>query len=220
MNRTALGLAVGAGYILGRTKKLKLAFAVGSLVAGKRMQLGPRALAGLVDQQLRNNPQFKEIGDQLRLDLRGVGKAASGALLERQIEGIADRLHDRTSQVRDQISGVVPQTPDVPGLWDEDDEDEEARADEGAARAGGADADEHEAEAAEDEEAPPRKEAAKRAPVRKAAKKATPAAAGKAPARKTTAKKTTAAKTASKKSAAAKAGARGAARGSRGEGRR
>lgn len=220
MNRTALGLAVGAGYILGRSKKLKLAFAVGSLVAGKRMQLGPRALAGLVDQQLRNNPQFKEIGDQLRLDLRGVGKAASGALLERQIEGIADRLHDRTSQVRDQISGVVPQTPDVPGLWDEDDEDEEARADEGAARAGGADADEHEAEAAEDEEAPPRKEAAKRAPVRKAAKKATPAAAGKAPARKTTAKKTTAAKTASKKSAAAKAGARGAARGSRGEGRR
>ncbi len=36
MNRTALGLAIGAGYVLGRTKKMKLAFAVGSLVAGKR----------------------------------------------------------------------------------------------------------------------------------------------------------------------------------------
>ncbi|MGW3728999.1 DNA primase, partial [Streptomyces sp. NPDC000851] len=65
MNRVGLGLAIGAGYVLGRTRKLKLAFAVGTLVAGKRMQLSPRALADLVSGQLRNNPQFKEIGDQL-----------------------------------------------------------------------------------------------------------------------------------------------------------
>ncbi len=77
MNRVGLGLAVGAGYLLGRTKKAKLAFAVGSLVAGKKMNLGPRAIADLVNQQLKDNPQFKEIGDQLRQDLRGVGKAAS-----------------------------------------------------------------------------------------------------------------------------------------------
>ena len=32
MNRTGLGLAVGAGYLLGRTRKLKMAFAVGTLV--------------------------------------------------------------------------------------------------------------------------------------------------------------------------------------------
>ena len=34
-----MGLAVGAGYVLGRTKKMKLAFAVGTMVAGKRMNL-------------------------------------------------------------------------------------------------------------------------------------------------------------------------------------
>ncbi|NUO40622.1 MAG: DNA primase, partial [Streptomyces sp.] len=91
MNRVGLGLAVGAGYVLGRTKKLKMAVAVGTLVAGKRMQLSPRALADLVSGQLRNNPQFKEIGDQLRQDLRGVGKAASGAMVERQIDALAGR---------------------------------------------------------------------------------------------------------------------------------
>ncbi|WP_217212515.1 DNA primase [Streptomyces sp. AC550_RSS872] len=109
MNRVGLGLAVGAGYVLGRTKKLKLAFAVGTLVAGKRMQLSPRALADLVSQQLQNNPQFKELGDQLREDLRGVGKAASGAMVERQLDAFADRLHGRTAQVRDQLAGGVPE---------------------------------------------------------------------------------------------------------------
>ncbi|MCQ4208463.1 DNA primase [Streptomyces longispororuber] len=113
MNRAALGLAVGAGYVLGRTKKMKLAFAVGTMVAGKRLKLSPSALADLVSQQLANNPQFKEIADELRQDLRGVGKAASGALVERQIEGLAGRLHDRTRGVRDRIEGVVPDVDDV-----------------------------------------------------------------------------------------------------------
>ncbi|MFI6876667.1 DNA primase [Streptomyces sp. NPDC050400] len=113
MNRAALGLAVGAGYVLGRTKKMKLAFAVGTMVAGKRLKLSPSALADLVSQQLANNPQFKEIGDELRQDLRGVGKAASGALVERQIEGLAGRLHDRTRGVRDRIEGVAPDVDDV-----------------------------------------------------------------------------------------------------------
>ncbi|MFE3185468.1 DNA primase [Streptomyces violascens] len=120
-NRLGLGLAVGAGYLLGRTKKAKLAFGIGTLVMGKRLQLSPRAIADFAAAQLADNPQFKEIGDQLREDLRGVGKAATGALLNRQIEGIADRLHDRTLDVQDRISGVVP---DVPGSVEYEDEDE------------------------------------------------------------------------------------------------
>ncbi|MYU05470.1 DNA primase [Streptomyces sp. SID8366] len=104
MNRTALGLAIGAGYFLGRTRKLKMAIAVGSLVAGKKLNLGPGALVDLARKQLLDNPQFKEIGGQLRTDLRGVGKAASGAMIERQISSLADRLHDRTAQVRGEAS--------------------------------------------------------------------------------------------------------------------
>lgn len=124
MNRMGLGLAVGAGYVLGRTKKMKLAFAVGTLVAGKKLNLSPRALAELVTQQLQNNPQFKEIGDELRQDLRGVGKAASGALVERQIQGLADRLHSRTADVRGKLSGGG----DGDGARDEDEADDESRA--------------------------------------------------------------------------------------------
>ncbi|MEU0331741.1 DNA primase [Streptomyces sp. NPDC006193] len=214
MNRTALGLAVGAGYMLGRTKKLKLALAVGSFVAGKKMNLGPRALADQLSRQLRDNPQFKEIGDQLRGDLRGVGKAATGAMVERQISSLADRLHGRTAQVRDQLSGVVPgdsgeEREDAGGAEDtregsaeetpepeEDDHDGDRDRDTG--REGRGDGSRGAQRAAK----PP----VKKAPAKKAAAKKT------APAKKTAAKKTTAAgKTAGKKTAGAGDAARRAA---------
>ncbi|MFD9192218.1 DNA primase [Streptomyces phaeochromogenes] len=227
MNRLGLGLAVGAGYVLGRTKKMKLAFAIGTMVAGKRMHLSPRALADLVSGQLQNNPQFKEIGDQLREDLRGVGKAASGALVERQIEGLADRLHGRTEQVRDQLSGVVPDVPGVGGKSggrsrddrEDEPEDEYEDYDEYDERDPDASDDEvgerESAEDAEDEERPrprkraPAKKAAKKAPAKKAAEKRSPRK--EAPAKKTAAR--AAKKAPAKKTAAARTAGRSASRG-------
>ncbi|MEV6943453.1 DNA primase [Streptomyces sp. NPDC051172] len=225
MNRVGLGLAVGAGYVLGRTKKMKMAFAVGSLVAGKRMNLSPRALADLVSQQLHNNPQLKEIGDQLREDLRGVGKAASGAMVERQMDALADRLHGRTAQVRDQLSGA---TDRAKGLLDDEEEDEAPEEDENEESGEAEDEDsrdeyddeepadeERDADEPEGEEEPPSdeaegrparksaKKAAKKAPAKKTAAKRSPAK--KAPAKKAASKQTTAKKSAAKRTAARKA---------------
>ncbi|MCX5040441.1 MULTISPECIES: DNA primase [Streptomyces] len=205
MNRTGLGLAIGAGYLLGRTKKLKLAVAVGTMVAGKKMNLTPKGIAELVSGQLQNNPQFKEIGDQLRTDLRGVGKAASGAMVERQMDALADRLHGRTAEVRDQLSGVASQAPGV-GSDDsrdsrdsEDSEDSEYEESEPPEAHGGSDdreAHEERDERRDERRAPRRERPARKAPseARKTAKKTpakTPAkkAAAKAPAKKAAAKR-------------------------------
>ncbi|GGS40228.1 DNA primase [Streptomyces violaceus] len=209
MNRVGLGLAIGAGYLLGRTKKLKMAVAVGGLVAGKKLNLSPRMVADLLQEQLRNNPQFKEIGDQLREDLRGVGKAASGAMVERQIDALADRLHGRTAQVRDQLTGVVPggQDEDAEDAEYEDEEPEEPE-DSGPdedeePEDSGADEEEGEEEDEEPEakQAPAKKAPAKKAPAQKAAKKAP---AKKAPAKKAPAKKTAGRKAAAKRTTPAK----------------
>ncbi|WP_175435769.1 DNA primase [Streptomyces hawaiiensis] len=228
MNRMGLGLAVGAGYLLGRTKKLKMAVAVGGLVAGKKLNLSPRMVADLLQQQLRNNPQFKEIGDQLREDLRGVGKAASGAMVERQIDALADRLHGRTAQMRDQLTGAVPgsgrddedaedaeyedeepedeatddEEPEDEATDDEEPEDEEPE-DEEREDEEREDDEPDDSASQEDEEPEPaaKKDQAKRAPAKKTAKKA-PAkkTAQKAPAKKAAAGR----KTAAKKTTAAK----------------
>ncbi|WP_406162015.1 DNA primase [Streptomyces sp. NBC_00882] len=227
MNRVGMGLAIGAGYVLGRTKKLKFAFAVGTLVAGKRMHLSPRAVADLVSQQLLKNPQFKEIGDTLREDLRGVGKAASGAMVERQIDAIADRLHGRTAEVRDQLSGVVPE---VPGLSEDEESegDEEPREEETGDTEAEADeepSDEHEDDEPdeagdEQDEAPaaakktakkaPAKKTAQKAPGRKPPAKKTAQSQGRTTGKKTAAKKTTAKKTAARKATAGGGAGRGA----------
>ncbi|MFJ9008105.1 DNA primase [Streptomyces canus] len=227
MNRVGMGLAIGAGYVLGRTKKLKFAFAVGTLVAGKRMHLSPRAVADLVSQQLLKNPQFKEIGETLREDLRGVGKAASGAMVERQIDAIADRLHGRTAQVRDELSGVAPEMPD---LFEDEEEDSEGDAGPEQEETGTTEAeadeepsDEHEDDEAEDEQdeapaaakrtakkVPAKKTAAKKEPGRKPPAKKAAQSQGRTPGKRTAAKKTTAKKTAARKATAASGAGRGA----------
>ncbi|MFE9611138.1 DNA primase [Streptomyces sp. NPDC006012] len=222
MNRVGLGLAMGAGYVLGRTKKMKLAFAIGSLMAGKRLNLGPRAVADLVNQQLRDNPQFKEIGSQLREDLEGVGKAASGAMVERQMNALADRLHGQTAQMRDQLAGVLPDTSapaadegenEEPGEPDEETEsgrkevpeskDEPERKDEAGRR--------EEPESKDEEAQGPAQRVVKKAPARTTARNA----ARTAPARKGAPKKT-----AARKTAAAGSGSTGQARRPKGGGGR
>ncbi|MEV8124252.1 DNA primase [Streptomyces sp. NPDC085944] len=197
MNRTGLGLAIGAGYLLGRTKKLKLAVAVGTMVAGKKMNLTPKGIAELVSGQLQNNPQFKEIGDQLRTDLRGVGKAASGAMVERQLDALADRLHGRTAEVRDQLSGVASQAPGVGSDHSRDsDESQDSEYEAHDER------DEREHDERGERRAPRSERPTRKAPpeARKTAKKS-PAkkAAPKAPARKAAAKRAQPAKKAAAK---------------------
>jgi hypothetical protein len=207
MNRAALGLALGAGYLLGRTRKLKMAMAVGSVVAGKKLNLTPRGVAQLVNQQLRDNPQFKEIGDQLRQDLQGVGKAASGALVERQMTALADRLHSRTERVRGQVSGSAPGTGSKNDEQETGEDEEQETGEESADRASGTgDAD----EGREDEqrgERPAKKAAQKKAPGRKDGERG--AAARKTAAKKTAKKTGAARKTAAKQTAGAGSAARG-----------
>lgn len=209
MNRTGLGLAVGAGYVLGRTKKMKLAFALGTLVAGKRMHLSPRALADLVSQQLQNNPQFKEISEQLREGARGAGKAATGALLERQIDGLADRLHGRTTRMREQLAEVTPDGPgaDAEEARDETEESEEEPHERDERDEGDRDEDSGEAadeEREQEQEPAARKNTAKKGAAKKAAarKPAQKPAAKKAPAQKPAAKKTAGRRTGAKKAPA------------------
>ncbi|MEU9752934.1 DNA primase [Streptomyces althioticus] len=203
MNRTGMGLAIGAGYLLGRTKKLKMALAVGGLVAGKKLNLSPRAVADLVSQQLRDNPQFKELGDQLRGDLRGVGKAASGALVERQISSLADRLHGRTAEVRGRLDGGGEDrdgTDESAGEEPYGEETDDRGQDDREPDDSGEDRDDDGGRGSGPEAGRTAKKAAKKAPAKKgpAAKKAAPAkrAAG-GPAKKAAAKKTAAKKTAS-----------------------
>jgi hypothetical protein len=173
-NGAMIGLALGAGYVLGRTKKAKLAITIGTMAAGRR--LAPSgALKSLVAEQLKSNPELKALGGQLRGDLGGVGKAAAGALVSRRIEKAADLLHDRTQGVQDRIRSAGEGDS---GDADDEESDGEEDAGEDSGEAAG------EEKGGEGKARPKRKAPARKSTAGRATKKA--------PAKKSTAKKTTA----------------------------
>ncbi|WBB62910.1 DNA primase [Streptomyces sp. WMMC500] len=176
--------------MLGRTRKAKLALTLAGAAAGRKLPLSPQAVGSLLTERLNASPQLKQVGDQLRRDLGGVGKAATGALVERRVSGLADRLEDRTRGLQDRLTGGR----DEPADADEHDETDER-----------AERDEDEVPEAHDTPAPKKKASGKQAPRRKAAAAAKPAKKAASGARRT-------ASSAKKAGTAKSAGTRGGGR--------
>jgi flagellar biosynthesis GTPase FlhF len=166
--RTAIAAAVAGGYVLGRTRKAKMAFAIGTLLAGRRFGLNPASLAAEGVRQLRETPHLAGLREQIGGDLVEAARAAASASADRRFSAFADTLRERG---REDTGGEE--------LEDEDYEDEE---------------EEPEEESSERRQAPARER--KKAPAKKAAAKKTgpakkAAARGKAaPAKKAAGKKT------------------------------
>lgn len=57
MTKIALAVAVAGGYVLGRAKKGRLAFAMATYIAGRRFGLDPRQLATEGLRRLKDVPQ-------------------------------------------------------------------------------------------------------------------------------------------------------------------
>lgn len=106
-NKSALAAALMGGYLLGRTKKGKMAFALATFVAGRRFGLNPRGLAGEGMRRLSESPQFGEVVEQVRGELLHAGRAAARALAERRMDALAGSLRSLT----DGLAGQLPETP-------------------------------------------------------------------------------------------------------------
>ena len=105
---TQAALAVGAGYLLGRRRKMRLATmlaagaATGGLgsLGGKALQRGIKML-GSSEALGKFAPQLGELADTVRGDLIDAGKAAATAAVSNRIESLTDSLHERAEVVRD-----------------------------------------------------------------------------------------------------------------------
>ncbi|GAA5035189.1 hypothetical protein [Actinopolymorpha pittospori] len=94
---TKISLAVIGGYILGRRKKVKLALLLGSVLVGKRLDM--RALGKEVVGRLSESPEVGRIVGDVRGELMSTGRAAAMSALSRPLEGLADRLEERTARL-------------------------------------------------------------------------------------------------------------------------
>lgn len=91
------GLALAGGYLLGRTKKAKLAIGFGMFLAGKKLPLDPRELGRLVS----TSPVLAGLSNQVRSELVDATKSAASSALTHRMTGLADSLHERTLSLGD-----------------------------------------------------------------------------------------------------------------------
>src|SRR5688572_27668866 len=87
-----IALGVASGYLLGRTKKLKLAITVGSMLAGKKLATNPQALLAQGSQLIDKNPELKKLQDQITGKLVEAAKAAAVTTATSRLEQLSSSL--------------------------------------------------------------------------------------------------------------------------------
>lgn len=122
MTNGKIAVAITGGYLLGRTKKAKLAIGLGMLLAGKKITLDPQQLARAV----ADSPLLSGLNAQARKELTGAAKKAATSALSTRMNGLADSLHDRTLSLRGEAGD-----DDGEDREDEEPEDDEPADEEG-----------------------------------------------------------------------------------------
>ncbi|WP_326608228.1 histone protein [Streptomyces sp. NBC_01800] len=97
--KATLAAAVVGGYVLGRTKKGRLALTIATYLAGRRFGLEPRQLAAEGMRRLGEMPQFAELQDQLKGEVLDAGRKAVTAVADRGMSSLADVISDRTARL-------------------------------------------------------------------------------------------------------------------------
>ncbi|MFE1172885.1 hypothetical protein [Streptomyces sp. NPDC058773] len=93
MSTAKIGVALVGGYLLGRTKKAKMAIGLGMFLAGRKLKPDSRQLRTLV----ANSPVLGPLNDQVRKELVDATKAAAGTALTQRMNGLAGSLRERTA---------------------------------------------------------------------------------------------------------------------------
>ncbi|WP_070195452.1 hypothetical protein [Streptomyces oceani] len=98
--KAALTAAIAAGYVLGRTRKGKVALTLASIAAGRRLSVSPQDLLTHGVRTLKDSPQFGRLSEQVRGELAESGRTALTSATDRTMNSLADRLQQRTQALQ------------------------------------------------------------------------------------------------------------------------
>jgi hypothetical protein len=117
-----LGLAVTAGYVLGRMHKMKWALAIAAMVGRGRLCSASGGLLQQGAKALTSSPEFAKLTDDMKGRLVEAGKAAAVAAVSSKINSLSDGLRDRSDAIRAGGSGGSAASDE-----DEEADEEDAR---------------------------------------------------------------------------------------------
>lgn len=93
--KTAMAAGAAGGYLLGRTKKGKLALALGLMLLARRLGITPQELVKKGMEQISNTPELAKLGDQVREELMEAVRTAVTSTVNRRIDGLSETLRAR-----------------------------------------------------------------------------------------------------------------------------
>lgn len=110
-NGMKVAVAVGAGYFLGRTRKMRLALMLAGAGLTGKFPSGPTELAAQGLKSLGASADVTQLTEQLRGELLGAARAAALAAATQRVNALNDRLQDVTSVVdTDEVLDDVGET--------------------------------------------------------------------------------------------------------------
>ena len=95
---TKIAIGVASGYLLGRTKKLRLAITVGSMLAGQRVATNPQALLAQGAKLADKNPELKKLQEQVTGQLLNAARAAALTTATSRLEAVTKQLNAGPSE--------------------------------------------------------------------------------------------------------------------------
>jgi hypothetical protein len=120
VNGAKVALAVGAGYFLGRTRKMRIALMLAAAGLTGKFPTTPSALAAQGLKSLGATADVSELSQQLRGEVLNAAKAAALAAATKQVDSLNDRLQGVTSavdteQVLDDVGDTIGSVGDAVG---------------------------------------------------------------------------------------------------------
>ena len=112
-NGTKVAMAVGAGYLLGRTRKMRVALMLAAAGVTGKFPGGPTQLVAQGLKSLGASADVSQLSQQLRGELLAAARAAAVAAATHQVDSLNDRLQGVTSTVgADEVLEDVGDTVD------------------------------------------------------------------------------------------------------------
>jgi hypothetical protein len=112
-NKTQMAAAIGAGYLLGRTRRMKLALMLAGAGTAGRFPGGPRELLTLGTKMLSNSPEVAKLGDTVRSELVSAAKAAAVTAASQRIDSLSNRLQSGGQEITGTVGDATDNVTDV-----------------------------------------------------------------------------------------------------------
>jgi hypothetical protein len=111
-----MGVAIGLGYLLGRTRKMRLALMLAGAGATGRFGKSSTALIKQGTDVLGSSPEVKTLAETVRGRLVEAGKAAALTAVSSRVDALSEKIEEGTRSLSE---------PPVPGQKEEEPEERE-----------------------------------------------------------------------------------------------